>query len=178
MRIQSWLVLAVVAGVALPVRAQGPPDPKPAIEAVKSVAFLEGRWSGEGWYQMGPGPKEEYTQAETIETKLDGAVLLIEGMGHSKGENARKVHHALAVISYDPVQKGLVFSSFLAGRPRLDVVPKVGANTFEWGFSPPNGGQIRYTIKVENGTWHELGEYSRDGQTWQPFMDMKLKRQS
>ena len=51
---------------------------------MKAVAFLEGRWAGEGWIQMGPGPKEEFSQTEVIERKLDGGLLLIEGIGRSR----------------------------------------------------------------------------------------------
>jgi hypothetical protein len=168
---------AALCIATVPVIAQGPPDPRAAIEAVKHVAFLEGNWSGEGWAQMGPGPREGFTQTETVELKLDGAVMLIEGVGYSRGENPKKVHHALAVVSFDPVGSSLVFSSFLPGRPRLDVVPEVAPNAFKWSFSPPGGGHIRYSIAVENGTWHEVGEYSRDGESWHQFFEMQLTKE-
>ncbi len=159
-----------------PVLAQAQADPTPAIEAVTQAAFLEGNWAGEGWIQMGQGPKEEFTQTETVEAMLDGAVMLIEGVGHSTGEDPKKVHHALALISFDPVNNTLVFSAFVAGRPRLDLVPEVAPNTFKWGFSPPSGGEIRYSIVIEDGVWHEVGEFSRDGKSWHKFLEMHLKR--
>jgi hypothetical protein len=170
-------VLAAVSIITVPVLAQAPVDPGPAIEAVKQVAFLEGNWTGEGWIQMGQGPREEFTQVETVELKVDGSILQIEGIGHTKGENPEKVHHALALIAFDPVGSTLIFSSFVAGRPRLDVVPEVTENGFTWGFSPPNGGQIRYSLTVENDTWHEVGEYSPDGQSWFQFFEMRLTKQ-
>jgi mono/diheme cytochrome c family protein len=128
---------------------------------------------------MGQGPREEFTQTETVTSMLDGAVLLIEGIGHSKGgDSAKKIHHAMALISFDPAQETLVFSSYVAGRPRLDLVPEVTSNTFKWGFSPPNGGEIRYSIVVEDGAWHEVGEFSRDGESWFQFFEMHLKKLS
>ncbi len=170
-------ILAVASLIPVPLLAQGQVDPAPAIEAVRQAAFLEGSWSGEGWIQMGPAPKEEFTQTETVESMLGGAVMLIEGVGHSKGEDStNKVHHALAVISFDPLNETLVFSSYVAGRPRLDLVPKVAPNTFKWGFSPPNGGEIRYSIVIEDGVWHEMGEYSRDGESWHQFFEMHLTK--
>jgi mono/diheme cytochrome c family protein len=173
-------ILAAVAIISImpaPLLAQPQVDPAPAIEAVTQAAFLEGNWAGEGWIQMGPGPKEEFTQTETVTSMLDGAVLLIEGIGHAKGEDsANKVHHAMALISFDPAQNTLVFSSYVAGRPRLDLVPEVAANTFKWGFSPPGGGEIRYSIVVEDGVWHETGEYSRDGESWNQFFEMHLNK--
>ncbi len=173
-------IIPILAGLpitAVLLLAQATADPKPAIEAVRQAGFLEGRWSGEGWIQMGPGPKDEFTQFETVQSKLDGAVMLIEGIGHAKGENPRKIHHALALISFDPVANKLLFSSFMAGRPRLEVVPEVTQNSFKWSYAPPSGGQIRYSILIENGTWHEVGEYSRDGRSWHQFFEMRLKRQ-
>jgi mono/diheme cytochrome c family protein len=169
-------ILAVASVIPVPLLAQGQVDPTPAVEAVTQAAFLEGNWAGEGWIQMGPSPKEEFTQTETVESMLDGAVMLIEGIGHSKDEGPKKVHHALAVISFDPVNNTLVFSSYVAGRPRLDLVPEVAPNTFKWGFSPPNGGEIRYSIVIEDGVWHEVGEFSRDGESWHQFFEMHLKR--
>jgi len=168
---------AVLFLATVPVVAQGPPDPRPAIAAVQQVAFLEGKWSGEGWAQMGPGPKEAFTQTETVELKLDGAVMVIEGVGYAKGETSKRVHHALAVVSFDPAGNSLVFSSFLAGRPRLDVVPEVGPNTFKWSFSPSSGAQVRYSIAVENDTWSEIGEYSSDGKSWHQFFEMHLTKE-
>jgi len=169
-------ILAVACVIPVPLLAQGQVDPTPAIEAVTQAAFLEGSWAGEGWIQMGPGPKEEFTQTETVESMLDGAVMLIEGIGHSKDEGPKKVHHALAMISFDPVNETLVFSSYVAGRPRLDLVPEVAPNTFKWGFSPPNGGEIRYSIVIEDGVWHEVGEFSRDGESWHQFFEMHLTK--
>ena len=171
-----WLILIVVFA-AVPVWAQSPePDPVPVIEAMKAVAFLEGRWTGEGWIQMGPGPKQEFSQTEVIERKLDGGLLLIEGIGRSKASEAKKVHHAFAVVSFDPTTKKYRFSSHVVGRPPLDVAPEVGTNTFKWSHQPQPGANIRYTITVADTTWHEVGEFSRDGQTWRQFFGMTLKR--
>lgn len=176
LRILSVLFI-IPSIVPAPILAQAQVDPTPAIEAVTQAAFLEGNWSGQGWIQMGPGPREEFTQTETVTSMLDGAVMLIEGVGRSKGEeSARKVHHALALISFDPVNNTLIFSSYVAGRPRLDLVPEVAPNTFKWGFSPPGGGEIRYSIVIEDGVWREVGEYSREGESWSQFFEMRLNK--
>jgi mono/diheme cytochrome c family protein len=74
------------------------------------------------------------------------------------------------------VNETLVFSSYVAGQPRLDLVPEVAPNTFNWGFSPPNGGEIRYSIVIEYGVWHEVGEFSRDGESWHQFFEMRLTK--
>ncbi|MGH9338852.1 MAG: hypothetical protein ACRD1R_04505 [Acidobacteriota bacterium] len=95
----TWVLLLAAAHSAV---AQTPPDPAPAIEALARIAFLQGTWTGQGWTRRGSGPKEEFTLTETVDLKLDGAVMLIEGVGHSKDKEARKGHHALAIIAFDP----------------------------------------------------------------------------
>jgi hypothetical protein len=172
------LLCVLVVALAVPVWAQSPqPDPAPVLEAMKAVAFLEGRWAGEGWFQMGPGTREEFSQTEVVERKLDGGLLLIEGIGRSKAPEPRTVHHAFAVISFDPSKKAYRFSSHIVGRPPLDVEPEVGPNTFRWGYQPQAGIHIRYVITVEDATWREVGEFSRDGQTWNQFFEMTLTKQ-
>lgn len=174
----GWLRILVVVFAMVPARAQSPqPDPAPVLEAMKAVAFLEGRWAGEGWIQMGPGAKQEFSQTEVVERKLDGGLLLIEGIGRSKAPETKTVHHALAVVSFDPGSNKYRFSSHIVGRPPLDVAPDVGSNTFRWSYQPQAGIHIRYTITVADGTWQEVGEFSRDGQSWRQFFEMTLRRQ-
>lgn len=172
----GWLSVLAVVFAIVPLRAQAPqPDPAPVLEAMKAVAFLEGRWAGEGWIQMGPGPKEEFSQTEVIERKLDGGLLLIEGIGYSKAPEPKKIHHAFAVVSFDPSSKKYRFSSHLVGRPPLDVAAEVGSNTFKWSYEPQAGFHIRYLITVSDATWREVGEFSRDGQSWRQFFEMTLR---
>jgi hypothetical protein len=171
------MIWAFILSTGAPAWSQSAPDSKPAIDAVKTVAFLAGKWSGEGWSQMGSGPKDAFSVTETVEVKLDGAVMLIEGVGRSKSEDAKIGHHALAVIAFDPAERKLVFSSFVGGRPRQDLPLEVGSDSLVRGFTLPNGGHIRYTIRVKDQVWQEQGEYSTDGNTWQTFLEMRLKRQ-
>jgi hypothetical protein len=173
-----WIMIwTLILGTGASAWSQSAPDPTPAIEAVKTVAFLEGRWSGEGWSQMGSGPKDVFSVTETVEVKLNGAVMLIEGVGRSKSGEAKIGHHALAVIAFDPVERKLMFSSFVGGRPRQDLALEVGPDSLVRGFTLPTGGKVRYTIRVKDKVWHEVGEYSTDGSTWQTFLEMRLERQ-
>lgn len=170
----SLLVATLLISHPLP--GQAPPDPGPTIEAMGKLSFLAGRWEGGGWFQMGPGPKEEFTQSEVIEPKLDGAILLVEGIGTSKADPEKRVHHAFAVIAYDPEAGEYRFSSFVAGRPPLSVRASVGENTFTWEFQPQANINLRYTITVKDGTWHEIGEYSADAEAWHQFFEMTLNK--
>ena len=125
---------------------------------------------------MGSGPKDVFSVTETVELKLGGAVMLIEGVGRSKNDEARTGHHALAVIAFDPAEGKLVFSSFVGGRPRQDLALEVGPDSVVRGFTLPTGGMVRYTITVQDKVWQEVGEYSTDGNIWHTFLEMRLTR--
>jgi hypothetical protein len=166
------LAVVLVPGLA---HAQARPDPAPTLEAMKKAAFLAGDWQGSGWMQMGPA-KEEFTQTESVKTMLDGAILLVEGIGMSKAAPAEKIHHAVGVIAYDPLTKEYRFSPFVAGRSPMSVKAEIGDGTLVWGFQPQPNIHVRYTITVKDGAWHEIGEYSPDGTNWSQFFEMTLTR--
>ena len=52
--------------------------------AMKKLRFLVGSWSGEATVLRGPGQFAEMAQAESAQFKLDGLVLMIEGVGRAK----------------------------------------------------------------------------------------------
>ena len=168
-----WIALFCISSVAL--LAQTPASGQRA--EMKKLDGLVGHWKGTGWIQMGPQGRKEFTQTETVQSKLDGLVLLIEGQGESK-ENGSTVHTALALVSYDDRAKTFRWRAFTAEGRQTDTVAKVGANTLEWGLEIPQRGRMRYTIKLnEKGQWFEVGEMTQDGQMWQKFFEMTLQRQ-
>jgi hypothetical protein len=160
---------------ALALLAQAPASEQRA--AMKKLDWLVGHWKGAGWIQMGPQSKKEFTQTEAVQSKLDGLVLIIEGLGKSK-EDGSAVHTALAFVSYDEPAKAFRWRAFTAEGRQTDTVAKVGINTPEWGLEVPQRGRMRYTINLtEKGEWFEVGELNQDGQTWHKFLEMTLQRQ-
>lgn len=153
-----------------------PPDPSAAVEAVGKLSFLEGNWEGGGWVQTGPDERIEFRQTELVETRLDGGLLLVEGIGHDTGDAPRRVHHALAVAAYDPITDSVRWLAFVPGRPVVDVEPLIGDGHMQWGFEPAPGARVRFRIDVEERTWHQVGEFSRDGESWHEFIEMTLMR--
>jgi len=183
MKIGSWLlfgaaVLLTFSGVMDDTMAQ---DATPAESPLESLAFLVGQWEGDGWSRMGPGPKEAVHVVESVERKLGGAILLIEGKGtavdHETGEE-NVVHEALAILGHDAA-KGYHMRAFRTGSGHIDPDVSVEEGTMVWGFDIPGGaGQIRYTITLnDKAQWFEVGEFSRDkGETWVQFFEMTLDR--
>lgn len=142
-------------------------------EKMKVFSSWVGRWQGEGSMQMGPGEPKKSTVDEHIEYRLDGMVMLVEGVGKAQGA---VVHHALAVLSYDKAASQYKFRTYLKDGRSTDAWLNVtGENSFQWGFGVP-GRKIRYTIQIDPAkkTWHEMGETSTDGDTWNKFFEMNL----
>jgi len=144
-------------------------------EAMAALPDFEGRWKGEGWIRRGPQEPRPFLSEEIVEARLDGQILLIEGIHHSKEDSSQKVLHAFAVLSYDPETDTYRFRSHTAEGRGGDFTGRVEDGAFVWGHEVP-AGQIRYTIRIEEDRWQEVGEISTDGESWNPFFEMKLER--
>ena len=144
-------------------------------EEMKKLDFLLGDWAGEATVRMGPGEPEKVFQTERIQPKLGGEIIVIEGLGKDAG--GKTVHDALAILSWDPEKKHYRFSTYVAGRGTGETVLELtGPSSGIWRLEGPWGKQ-RYTIDVtEAGEWVEIGEFSRDGEKWVKFIEMRLKR--
>jgi hypothetical protein len=140
----------------------------------------EGKWTGEGTMQQGPGPAKKSTVEENIELKLDGMVLTVEGIGKMAdgADRGKVVHHAFAVLYYDQVTQKYKFRSHLIdGRSTDAWFDVTGDNKYQWGFDVP-AGKIRYTIIIDAASkkWNEIGEFSSDGNSWNKFFEMNLTK--
>lgn len=148
---------------------------------MKKLNFLVGDWKGEGWIEMGPGGRSTFKQTETVLSKLNGTVILVEGVGKGKLASTGQegiVHNALAVISYDSRAKKYQFRAFRADGNFIDAEMTAEGNGLVWGFREPQRNvEIKYTIKLtDSGQWNEVGEFSMDGKTWRKFFEMTLQR--
>ena len=164
--------VAVVSAIA----ADKPTAKDVQRQEMKKLAWLVGHWKGTGWIQMGPQGRREFTQTETIESKLDGLVLVIEGLGKAK-EDGATVHTALAFVSYDHRAHKFRWHAFTPDG-QIDTEAKVSTKTLEWSLQIPQRGQMRYTItRNEKGEWFEVGEMSQADQTWRKFFEMTLRKE-
>lgn len=157
-------------------RAQMPPV---QLEEMEKVAFLVGNWEGEGWMELGPGERSTFHGTETVESRLGGTVLLIEGLHYEKmsPDEEVPVHHALAVLSYDEREMRYRFDSHLADGRYLNAEGRLVDGAFQWGFRDERGTSIRFTIHSnEEGEWFETGEMSQDGENWRKFFEMTMRR--
>ena len=140
---------------------------------MKKLDKMAGQWKGSGWIQQGP-TREPFTGSETVQRKLDGLAMLVEG--NFSNPAGKVIHQTLAVLSSNDKLNGYVFTTYLLNGISGVQDFKVMGDHFEWGFPIANVGQVRYTIKVDDTTWFEIGEFSRDGKTWTKNFEMKLDR--
>lgn len=175
------LALGLALGISLLAPASShaqEPDGSASRAAMERLGFMAGRWQGEAWMLRGP-ERVQAQMTEVVEPKLGGAVLQVEGLGvipAQGGAAARTVHHALAVIAFDPARNAYVLRSYIATGQWGDFALTLVDGGVQWTREVP-GGRIRNTAKIGNGEWHEVGEFSRDGTTWTQIMEMKLRRQ-
>ena len=171
--------LAALAVAWLAVRPVGAqvPDGSANRAAMDRLEFMVGRWRGEAWMQRG-AERVKTTMTETVERKLGGVVLQVEGLGvipAAGGAEARTVHHALAVISFDPQAGTYGLRSYIATGQAGDFVVTLIPGGVSWSREVP-GGKVRNTARIGGGEWNEIGEFSRDGVTWMQIMDIRLRR--
>src|SRR5947209_8725130 len=148
-------------------------------EAMKKLGFLVGQWKGESWTEPVPGRRFAAVGIETVDSKLGGLVLVIEGIHRRKaadGSAGPVVHNALAVISYDDAAKKYRFHGYTDRGNYADADVTVGDGRLTWAIRAPQAGEIRYTITLApNGGWSEIGEMSADGKQWRKFFEMNLQ---
>lgn len=139
---------------------------------VKKLESMIGQWKGSGWIQQG-AKRETFSGTETVQRKLDGLALLVEGkFANAEG---KIIHETLAVLDYSAKNSKYRFRTYLASGMSGEQDFKVIADGYEWGFQSPMG-TIRYTIKTANDVWFETGEFSKDGKMWTKFFEMKLDK--
>lgn len=152
------------------------PDHGAAQSAMARLDFMVGRWRGEAW-QLRGSERVQTQMVETVDRKLGGVVLLVEGRGtvENPGGEDRVVHHALGVMSFDPGGGNYTLRSYLATGQSGDFALTLVDGGVTWTRAVP-GGNIRNTARFTTDEWHEIGEFSSDGATWRQVMELRLHR--
>jgi hypothetical protein len=146
--------------------------------AMKKLGFLVGEWSGEASVLRGPGQFVEMAQSESAQFKLDGLLLVIEGVGRTKSDGKLGLQ-ALGMISFDDETGTYKMRAFNDGR-WLDTEIQLadGGDSISWGFAL---GEFKTTTVLrinENGEWTELGELTIGDGPPQKMMELKVRRSS
>jgi hypothetical protein len=170
-------LLLTTFALSLPCMAQPhTPDLQVQRTAMKKLSFLVGKWEGEARLLRGPGEWISVLQTEDVQYKLDGLILVIEGVGRSKLDNQPALQ-ALGVISYDDEKATYRMRAFNDGRfLESEVALLDDAKGMKWGFSLGHI-QTASTLRITDaGEWTELAEITFGSQPPQKLMELKVKQ--
>lgn len=179
--LKSWLLASVTLILTIPTTPSSqawatPQESNASQRAMKKLSFMLGTWQGNAQLKMGPEAVSS-NGIETVTAMLDGTVFLIEGK-FADATAGKKVHHALAILSYDPRKQQYKMQSHLSdGRSGDYVVEILGEGQIRWTMDSVPGVEIRYTLTYAQGKWKEVGEMKRGNADWFPFFEMNLTRQ-
>ncbi|MDW3211359.1 MAG: hypothetical protein R8N23_15895 [Reichenbachiella sp.] len=148
-----------------------------AKQKLAALDLMVGNWEGTG-YLITPTGKEASKVTEKIQYKLDKTVVVAEGKGVITLEDGTEqvVHNALGVISFNPFTKQYQMNSFISKGMSTQAKFEIkDANNMVWWIEA-GPSTIRYSLTIKDGTWTEIGERSMDGENWQQFFEMSLKK--
>jgi hypothetical protein len=133
------------------------PNTEAQREAMKKLSFLIGSWHGGARLYRGAAPVE-LTQTEVAQYKLDGLILMIEGIGRTKSDGKLALQ-ALGLLSYDDTTGTYHMRAFNDGRwLETEVKLAESGKGLTWGFV---FGEIKTKSSLqitENGEWTESHE--------------------
>jgi len=144
---------------------------------MRKLNFLVGKWHGEARILRAAGDSLELSQTEEAEYKLDGLVLMIEGVGRSKTDG-KPALQALGMISYDDEARAYHMRAYNDGR-YLETEVRLAENGKEmtWGFAL---GEIKTSsmLRMDDvGDWTEVHEISVGFQPPRKFMEVRVSRE-
>ncbi|HNQ61492.1 MAG TPA: hypothetical protein PKJ62_03800 [Bacteroidia bacterium] len=155
---------------------QGSSPDSLALRAMQKLNWLKGNWSGDGWVDS-KGERMLFNQSQSVISKVKGTVLLIEGTGLNKS-GANSTNESFSVISYDIHAHKYLMRTFKSDGRYVDANVEVKQDgTFIWSFQVAELSPVlRYTIKLIDKKWHEVGEFSINGTQWTKFYEMTLSK--
>ena len=160
--------------------AQAPKTPNLEAQraAMKKLEFLVGEWSGEASVLRGPGLFVDLVQTESAQFKLDGLLLVIEGVGRTKADG-RAALQALGLISFDDDAGTYRMRAFNDGRwLETEVKLAEGEDSISWGFVL---GEFKTSTVLhinDQGEWTELGQITIGDRPPMKMMDLRVSRVS
>jgi hypothetical protein len=146
------------------------------LQAMQPFALWVGKWEGSGWSIDAAGKRTEFKLSETVTPKVGGTVLLLEGHGTAADDSARITHDGAVFLYYDERASVYRWNGHDIGSGALDAEPRLKDRGLEWTLPAGGGATIRFTILFDATRWHEVGEVSMDGASWDTFMDVQLLR--
>jgi hypothetical protein len=171
--------LILFIALSVPCLAQPPRVPDLAAQraAMQKLSFLVGKWTGEARLLLGPGAPATLIQTEEAQYKLDGLILVVEGVGRTKADGKLALQ-AFAICSYDDESGTYRMRAFNDGRfLETEVKLTDDGKGITWGFT---SGPIRTSSAMritEEGNWTELHQITIGSQPPRKYMELTVSRQ-
>lgn len=144
---------------------------------MKEIDYLVGKWAGEARLLRGPGEPVELLQTEEAQYKLEGLILVIEGVGRTKSDG-QPLLQAFGILSYDDESGTYRMRAFNDGRfLETEVKLLEEGKGMTWGFAL---GEIRThsVLRInESGEWTELAEIEIGSQPRKKLLELTVRRQ-
>lgn len=168
-------LLVILLGAVMAQQDTARQESRPGIASEPLFQTLLGTWEGEGWTMLGPDQRVEFDQVETIESKANGHVVVVEGLGNNK-ETGALAFQAFGIFSYNPMNEKYQFTAYQTNGYSVTVEPEITDDSFVWGFDTGQG-LVRYTANITATTWSQIGEFSPDGgETWFQNFEINLTK--
>ena len=175
-RVRSLAAIAAAISLIAPMVAAQEIQPTGSAEqrdAIAALSFMDGEWRGQA-VSYGPGGvRTELIQTERVGPLLGGSVRVVEGRGYDA--NGATAFNALGVISWNETEDRYEFSAWANGRHGIYDLQRTDSG-FVWEVPAGPGAVIRYNATVQDGVWHEVGDYVREGGQPMRFFEMTLTR--
>jgi len=161
------------------------PDSTDCKEQLKNAAFLIGEWSGTGWIGFPDEQKVYFDQTYLIQSKLNGAMMLIEGSFTYRGEKENEPDTTLKSLRTLAWYSNL--NQFIMRYFREDGIYEMAEATFPdrnkitWeSINQQLGIVIYYTITVdaENNLIQTGKALECDGVSWIKIIEAVLKKEN
>ena len=144
---------------------------------MKKLNFLVGNWSGEARILPSVGEPIEMIQTEDAQYRLDGLLLIIEGVGRNRSDGKTALQ-ALGIISYDDQTAAYRMRAFNDGRyMETEVKLAETGKAMTWGFVV---GEIKTSSELrvnDKGDWIELHEITVGSHPARRFMELRVSPQ-
>jgi len=143
--------------------------------AMKKLSFMVGEWSGEASVVRGPGRVVELSQTEVAKFKLDGLVLMIEGVGRAKSDGKIALQ-ALGLITFDDATGSYRMRAYNDGR-WLETEVKLlnDGRSATWGLSLGEIATKSVGRINEKGEWTEVTEITIGASPPQKLIELVVR---
>jgi hypothetical protein len=152
------------------------PDVDAQRAAMNKLGFLAGRWSGEARVLRGPGLNLDLEQTEEAQFKLDGLVLMIEGVGRTRPDGKQALQ-ALGLITFDDASGTYRMRAFNDGRWLESEIKFIDEGlAISWGFTL---GEIstKSVLRInDKGEWTERAELTIGTRPPQKLIELTVRR--